>query len=278
MGGTIDGSRPPGERVTSFGSDDDLRGATFERVRLHGAGFRETNLTEASFYDVAFERATFREAYFEGARFVGTVFDGAEIDGSIEGLVVNGVAVEPLIEAELDRQHPGREKLRSDDPDELREAWAWLEGMWATTTAEALTHPESSLNLRVDGEWSFLETLRHLVFASETWLGSGVLGRTTYHHLGLAGPWFDHSLAHLDIDATPSVDEVLAARAEQQAMVRDYLATVTPETLATETTPPDGVPWPPVQPMSIGRRLRIILNEEWWHHRFARRDMARWPA
>ncbi|MFN8156927.1 MAG: DinB family protein [Candidatus Nanopelagicales bacterium] len=263
--------------MTSF-SDDDLRGAEFARVKLHGARFRETNLSESTFYDVTFERATFREAYFEGARFVGTVFDGAEIDGSIEGLVVNGVAVEPLIEAELDRQNPGREKLRSDDPDELREAWAWLEGLWATTTAEARTHPESSLNLRVDDEWSFLETLRHLVFASETWLGAGVLGRTTYHHLGLAGPWFDHTLAGLDPEARPSVDEVLAARADQQAMVRDYLETATPETLAMERSAPEGAPWPPPGPMSVLRRLHVILNEEWWHHRFATRDMAHWPT
>ena len=264
--------------MTSFGADDDLRGAQFQGVRLQGADFRETNLSETSFYDVTFERATFREAYFEGARFVGASFDGAEIDGAIDDLVINGVEVGPLIEAELDRQHPGRAKLRSDDPDELREAWAWLEGLWAATTAEALTHPEPSLNLRVDDEWSFLETLRHLVFASETWLGAGVLGRTTYHHLGLAGPWFDPALAHLDVDATPTVDEVLAARAEQQAMVRDYLATVTSETLATDTSAPEGAPWPPPGPMTVLRRLHVILNEEWWHHRFARRDMARWPT
>ena len=231
--------------MTSFGSDDDLRGAAFARVRLQGASFRETNLSETQFYDVTFENATLREAYFEGARFIGASFENAVIDGDIYGLTINGVDVEPLVEAELDRLNPGREKLRATDPDGLREAWAWLEGLWAATTAEALQHPEPSLNLRVDDEWSFLETLRHLVFASECWLGVGVLGRTTYHHLGMTGPWMDPATAGLDVDATPSVEEVLAARAEQQALVRDYLATVTDETLDTETTPPDGVPWPP---------------------------------
>ncbi len=264
--------------MTSFGADDDLRGAQFQRVRLHGASFRETNLSETSFYYVTFERATFREAYFEGARFLGASFDGAVIDGAIDDLVINGVEVAPLIEAELDRQHPGREKLRSADPDDLREAWAWLEGMWATTTAEALTHPESSLNLRVDDEWSFLETLRHLVFASETWIGAGILGRTTYHHLGLAGPWFDPALAGLDVDAAPSVEEVLAARAKQQAMVRDYVATLTPEILGSETSAPEGAPWPPPGPMAVQRRLHVILDEEWWHLQFAKRDLAAWPT
>ena len=61
-------------------------------------------------------------------------------------------------------------------------------------------------------------------------------------------------------------------------MVRDYLATVTPETLAMETSAPEGAPWPPPGPRSVLRRLHVILNEEWWHHRFARRDMAHWPT
>lgn len=264
--------------MTSFGPDDDLGGASFARVTLHSASFRETNLSETTFYDVTFERATFREAYFEGARFVGASFDNAEIDGAIDGLTINGIEIGPLVEAELDRRNPGREKLRSSHPEGMREAWAWLEGLWAATTAEALEHPEASLNLRVDEEWSFLETLRHLVFASETWLGAGVLGRTTFHHLGLTGPWMDPAAAGLDVDAAPTVEEVLAARAEQQAMVREFLETVTPETLDSETAPPEGVAWPPPHPQSVRSRLHVILDEEWWHLQFAKRDMARWPT
>lgn len=264
--------------MTSFGPDDDLRGAQFERVKLHGASFRETNLSETTYYDVTFERATFREAFFEGARFVGASFENAEIDGAVDGLTINGIQIAPLVDAELDRLHPGREQLRATDPDGIRDAWAWLEGLWAETTAVALEHPDSSLNLRVDDEWSFLETLRHLVFASETWVGAGILGRTTFHHLGLAGPWFDPATAGLHADATPTVEEVLAARAEQQAMVRDYLATVTAETLDSESRPPEGVAWPPPFPQPVRSRVATILNEEWWHLQFAKRDMARWPT
>jgi hypothetical protein len=263
--------------MTSFGADDDLRGAEFARVKLHGASFRETNLSETSFYDVTFEKAAFREAFFEGARFIGASFENAVIDGAVDGLVINGIQIAPLVEAELDRRNPGRERLRATDPDGMREAWAWLEGLWAETTAAALENPEPSLNLRIDDEWSFLETLRHLLFASETWLGAGILGRTTFHHLGLAGPWLDPATAGLDPDAAPTIEEVLAARAEQQAMVRDYLATVTAETLDTESAPPEGIAWPPPFPQSVRQRLQVILNEEWWHLQFAKRDMAHWP-
>lgn len=264
--------------MTSFGNDDDLRGAEFTHVRMHGAKFREVNLSDATFYDVTFGGATIREAYFGGARLLGVSLENAVIDGDVDGLVVNGIEIAPLVEAELDRQDPGRAQLRSSDPDDLRAGWSWLERTWAATTAEALTHPESSLRLRVDGEWSFLETLRHLLFATDCWLGAGVLGRTTYHRLGVTGPWMDPATAGLDVDAQPSVEEVLAARAEQQALVRDYLATATPETLAALTAPPEGAPWPPPDEQSVLSRLHVILIEEWWHHRFARRDMAQWPA
>jgi hypothetical protein len=263
--------------MTTFGPDDDLRGATFERVRLHGATFRESNFSEATFYDVSFQGATLREAWFAEARLRGVSFEDASIEGDVEGLVINGVEIAPLIEAELDRRHPGRAQLRSSDPDELRAAWGWLESLWAETTAAALAHPESSLRLSVDDEWSFLQTLRHLLFATDSWLGAAILGRTTYHRLGLGGPWLDPTTVGHDVDADPTVEEVLAARAAQQAVVRDYLATVTADQLAATTVPPEGAGWPPPHPMTALARLHVILIEEWWHRQFAVRDMAQWP-
>ena len=263
--------------MTSFGSDDDLRGATFSRVRLHGADFRETNFSDSTFYDVSFAGATLREAYFAGARFVGASFEQAVIDGEVEGLVINGIEVGPLVEDELDRLNPGRDLLRSGAPDDLRAAWGWLEQLWAATTAEALTRPDVVLRQRVDGEWSFLETLRHLVFATDCWLGVGVLGRTTYHPLGLAGPWLDPATCGLEVDAEPTVADVLEARSQQQALVGDFLATATAETLARESAPAAGTAWPPPENQTALHRLHVILNEEWWHHRFAIRDLAQLP-
>lgn len=37
----------------------------------------------------------------------------------------------------------------------------------------------------VDGEWSFSQTLRHLVFATDIWLGRAILGSDDFHPLGL---------------------------------------------------------------------------------------------
>ncbi len=240
--------------------------------------FDGDDLTHAEFDRSDLTGATFLESDLSGARMRGVVLDGAVIDGSIEGLVVNGVDVETLVEAELDRTHPERLLLRSTDPDELREGWRVVEGAWAATTAEALARPEADLRLRVDGEWSFLETLRHLSFASDSWIGAGVLGVREFDPIEIAGWWFDSAAAGLDVDADPTVDQVLALRASKQAMVRDWLAIVTAADLERPTRPDASMLWPPQEDRTALSRLHVVLNEEWWHHRFARRDMEQWPS
>jgi len=254
--------------MTRFSNADDLR----------GADFREVSLAGSTFYDVSFAGASFREADFSGARMRGVQLENVDIDGMVDRLVINGVEVAPLLEAELDRRHPGRERLRSEDPDDLRAGWSWLEEQWAATTAAALAAPADHLQLRVDDEWSFLETLRHLIHATDCWLGVGVLGRTSYHPWGLTGPWIDPATMGLDVTADPTTEQVLEVRAERQALVRDRLATATRPSLAVETTPWADSPWPPPEPMTELARLQVILEEEWWHLQFARRDMGSWPA
>ena len=52
--------------------------------------------------------------------------------------------------------------------------------------------PAGSERIRVDGEWSTIETLRHLVFAVDAWFRRGVLGvESPYTPLGIAGPWLE---------------------------------------------------------------------------------------
>ena len=66
--------------------------------------------------------AEFRECDLSRARLVGVIMQDAEIDGLVTNLVVNGVEVMPYVEAELDRRHPVRLLIRSDEPADLREA------------------------------------------------------------------------------------------------------------------------------------------------------------
>ena len=103
-------------------------------------------------------------------------------------MVVNGVDIAPLVEAELDRREPGRVKMRPTDPAGYRAAWDLVEQLWDGTVAPARTLDPTLLHESVDGEWSFIETLRHLAFATDAWVRRAVLGDPApWHPLDL--PW-----------------------------------------------------------------------------------------
>ena len=228
------------------------------------------------FDDEDFTGAEFRECDLSRTRLVGVVMQDAEIDGLVTNLVVNGVQVMPYVEAELDRRHPVRLLIRSDEPSDLREAWRQLRADWATTTERVRCMPEGSEHRGVDGEWSMVETLRHLVFVHDSWFRRCVLGLTEpFTPMGLASPFVpDQEEQGLDPSSLPSLDEVLAVRDRQASEIEAWLAEVTPEQLARTAPVPDGDGWPPY---ARGRRVRqclgTVLNEEWAHHGFCVRDL-----
>ncbi len=98
------------------------------------------------------------------------------IEGEIEDLTVNGVDVAPLVEAELDRRELDRARIRPIDPAGVRKAWDVVERLWDETVAWARRLAPELLHEQVDGEWSFIETLRHLCFATDAWIRRAVLG------------------------------------------------------------------------------------------------------
>ncbi len=98
-------------------------------------------------------------------------------------------------------------------------------------------------DVAIDGEWSFAQTLRHLVMATNAWLDGAVLGLDEpFHPIGQPFAEYELDGGDLSIFREPdSYAEVLEVRAAQQARVRDFIAGVTTETLAT--TGPH--PWAP---------------------------------
>jgi uncharacterized protein YjbI with pentapeptide repeats len=251
-------------RVTDF-IGEDLSGSRLEHVRLSGARFRDVDLTGARFHSVDLTGAVIR-----GAELV-----DVELSGQISNLRVNGVDVLPLVEAELDRRYPDRAKMRPADADGFREAWDILERLWQQTVGRARGLPAELLHERVDGEWSFIETLRHLVFATDAWVRRAVLGEPA--------PWDPLGLPHDDMadapgvprddTARPSLEEVLALRADRMATVREVLAGLTDARLAGMTEPVPGPGYPePGRSFPVRRCLQAILSEEWEHRLFAERD------
>jgi hypothetical protein len=247
-------------------SGADLRGSRFERADLSGAQFWASDLTGAWLRGVDLHDVVMR----------GVELCDVDISGWIENVTINGIDVGPLIEAELDRRDPDRAKMRPDDPAGFRTAWDILGQRWERTVERARRLPPERLHESVDGEWSFTETLRHLVFATDAWVGRAILGDTSpWDPLGL--PWGempDTPVVPRDRDARPSLDTVLALRRARAAMVGDVLAGLTEESLAADTTPPEGFGWPPPDSIPVKKCLLIVLNEEWEHRLYAERDLT----
>jgi uncharacterized protein YjbI with pentapeptide repeats len=247
-------------------SGADLRGSRFERADLSGSLFWASD----------FAGVRFRGVDLRGAVMRGVELCDVDINGEIENVTINGVDVGPLIEAELDRRYPDRAKMRPADPAGFREAWDILGRLWEQTVTRARRLPPERLHESVDGEWSFTETLRHLVFATDAWVGRAILGDTSpWEPLGL--PWGempDTPEIPRDRDARPSLETVLALRMTRTAMVRDVLAGLTDESLAAHTTPAGDFGWPPPLSHPVKECLLIVLNEEWEHRLYAERDLA----
>jgi hypothetical protein len=144
----------------------DLRDSRFERVHLSGAQLSAVDLTGAQFRGVELSGVVMR----------GVEMVGVDIHGEIMNVTVNGVDIGPLIDAELNRRYPDRAKMRPAEPAGFAEAWDILERLWGQTAERARRMKPELLHESVDGEWSFIETLRHLVFATDSWIIRAILG------------------------------------------------------------------------------------------------------
>lgn len=221
------------------------------------------------------EHADLRAISFHHVRFPGLELIDVEITGNIENVTINGVDIGPLVDAELDRRMPERAKMNPQTVEEFQEAWAILERLWSETEVRARALPPERLHERVSDEWSFIETLRHLGFATAAWAGRMVLGDPVpWHPLDL--PWDEApgwDGIPWDREARPSLDEVLAVRRKRQAMVRDIIRGLTPERLE-ETVTMTEPGWPQIEDFPLRQCLFIVVNEEWHHRLYAERDLT----
>jgi uncharacterized protein YjbI with pentapeptide repeats len=228
-----------------FENSDELRGAEFVDVDLSGARFHNVNMSGAHL----------KEAQLVNAR----------ISGLIIGLTVNDVEVAPLIVAELDRRYPERTQLRPTDAEGVRAAWSLLESLWAETMARAAALPEDVLHERVDGEWSFLETVRHLVFVIDLWIAGKVLGRSDqdhFHPLGMPPSFMKAEDFGIDASVDPPLADVVAARADRNATVRALVDGLTHADLERQCGDD-----------TLLGCLLVLFDEEWHHRWFATRDL-----
>ena len=245
-----------------------MRGSRFERVDLGGAHLRAVDLSGGRL----------RGVDLTGVSMRGVELVNADIYGEIENLTINGVDVAPLVDAELNRRYPGRAKMRPADPAGFREAWDTLERLWAQTVDRARGLAPELLHESVDGEWSFTETLRHLVFATDAWVRRVILGDPSpWDRLDL--PWDemrDTPGVPRDRAARPALDVVLELRRDRMSTVRAVIDGLTSGSMSLDalTEPVEGPGWPRPRSYQVRECLLVVLNEEWEHRLYAERDLG----
>jgi hypothetical protein len=101
----------------------------------------------------------------------------------------------------------------------------------------------------------------------DKWFTAPILGEG-FHPIGLPNSGsVDFPWPNLDYELTPSFEEALAVRTERAARLRDYLGTVE----AAEFTRPIEVLENGTNPLQ--ECLDTVFEEEFWHNRYARRDL-----
>lgn len=246
-------------------TDANLRGSHFERVDLSGAHLRNTDLSDAQLRAVNMSRVVMRNV---------DLID-VEVYGLIQNVKINEVDVGPLIEAELNSRYPLRSKMRPTDRASFGEAWDIIEQLWSDTVERARRMDPELLHESINDEWTFIETLRHLVFATDSWISRAILGDPSpWDPLGLP---MDEMAGTPgvpgDRTARPSLDAVLELRRGRMATVRQVIDGLTVASLEADTIPVQEPGWPPSRSFPVRECMLIVLNEEWEHRMYAERDL-----
>ncbi len=173
----------------------------------------------------------------------------------------------PLTERQAARIEPLG--LFADDPVGLLAALTKVEELWADAVAQARRLPEAELETRVTGEWSFIETLRHLINVTDAWIGDVVLqAPSPYDPIGLPPDFFTPGEElGLDLAARPSLTHTLRVRNDRMTIVRETLGRTTEHALDQHCAG-----W--AAEFTILGAFQNVIFEEWAHHYYATRDLT----
>jgi DinB superfamily/Pentapeptide repeats (8 copies) len=240
------------------GGSAKFRGARFDAADLRGARFTDCDLTDV----------TIRDGWLVNV----------SISGYLSNVTVNDVDVTDFVNDELDRRHPERVQVRSGQTaDAFRAVWDTIERLWAGAVERAGRLPGGALVEQVNEEWSFEQTLRHLVFITDAWASRTVLDEPMpYHRLGLPQSWYpaaDAAALGIDLTARPSYAAITAARADRMAVMRRIVTDLTDAEMGRlcRRSPAPGYP---DEERTVAECLAVVMEEEIEHYRFAVRDLA----
>ena len=189
------------------------------------------NSRDSKFIEADFSGSQFRGVDFSNVKISDAWLVDVNISGHVAGVTINDVDVTEFVEQQLDERHPIRKLLTATDPDGMRRAWSALQQAAAETLDRARRLPAALLDESVEGEWSYLQTLRHLVYATDRWVSAPVLADSQpLHPLGLPNPPYEDPPPGMSgFDSRPNLEGVLIARCDRMNQVGHCLATATAE-------------------------------------------------
>ena len=229
--------------------------------------FEDQDLSDSVFWGVKLRNSYVRDADLTGARFFHTWWKDVSIDGIVDGLVVNGVDVTNFVNSH-DRWYPLRTQLEPSTDGELREAWSAIQSEWDALFARVATMSGDAPMRSVNGEWSLLDTCRHLVFAMDKWFRWPIVGAREFSPIGLPNTGSrDRDWPGLALDANPSFEEVLAVRS---AYVDEFTRGIHEYSLSQL---PDVVDILENGTVPALMCFHVVLEEEFEHLRYALRDL-----
>ena len=232
-----------------------------------GQEFEDQDLSDSVFWGVDLRRSMFRDTDLNGSRFFHVSMSEVSVDGVIEGLVINGVDVTNFVNTN-DRWFPLRTQLSPPDDEGIRTAWSSIASEWEKLYAHAAALPAEVQLLSVNGEWSFRDTLRHMVFVHDKWFNWPFLGKRTFDAIGLPNTGSQgREWPGLDLASEPSFDNVLAWRRMQVESFGCYLDGLALKQLPNESDIAENGVVPTVM------CFHAILEEEFEHLRYAWRDI-----
>ena len=226
------------------------------------------DLSGAAFWGVNLEGATFRDVDLTGARFSHSRLADVVIDAEIDRLVVNGVDVTDYVN-ERDEWFALRSQIRPADSAGMRKGWHAISDAWVAAIERAHGLGEGQCHASFEGEWSFLQTLRHLVFATDKWFTAPILGGT-FNPIGIPNSGSaDFGWPGLDSTASPTFDEAVGAWRGRSQQLRQYIDVAEPAALTATVDVIENGTTPVLD--CIG----VVFEEHFQHLRYALRDLDR---
>jgi hypothetical protein len=153
--------------------------------------------------------------------------------------------------------------------DAARDAAASAATAIAATIERIGSLPEADRHRGVNGEWSAVESLRHLVLVIDLWLSKAIRGAADpFHPIALPPTFMPPTLpgSSIDPDARPTFDEACAVLHGRIADLRGYVDALTPDELGRSIQAHAG---------TVAGALGVIFDELAAHDGFVNRDLER---